>query len=177
MRDCPAPPLSLGSARMFDGLLTGRACRVGSRAAPRTFAEAVRAALALGLLRLHRSPRCAAPVTRSRRTRRPGAVDPPPPTRCPATAPARTGAPTRADRRRRSRSALLLPLSGPNADLGKAMLEAAQMALFETGGDTADPGAARQRGHGEGAAVRRRAAIAEGATVILGPLLAAEVER
>src|SRR5438046_3056241 len=29
--------------------------------------------------------------------------------------------------------ALLLPLSGPNAGLGRAMLDAAQMALFDTG--------------------------------------------
>src|SRR5437588_430472 len=31
--------------------------------------------------------------------------------------------------------ALLVPQSGPNADLGKSMLEAAQLALFETGSD------------------------------------------
>ena len=31
--------------------------------------------------------------------------------------------------------AVLLPLSGANAELGKAMLEAAQMALFTTGND------------------------------------------
>ena len=31
--------------------------------------------------------------------------------------------------------AILLPLSGPNADLGKAMLDAAQLALFTTGND------------------------------------------
>ena len=30
---------------------------------------------------------------------------------------------------------LLVPMSGPNAELGKAMLEAAQLALFTTGGD------------------------------------------
>ncbi|MGD9615839.1 MAG: penicillin-binding protein activator [Alphaproteobacteria bacterium] len=70
---------------------------------------------------------------------------------------------------------VLLPLSGPNAELGKAMLEAAQLALFATEGerltlvprDTAGPG---------GAAAAARSAITDGATLILGPLLAAEVE-
>jgi ABC-type branched-subunit amino acid transport system substrate-binding protein len=68
---------------------------------------------------------------------------------------------------------VLLPLSGPNAELGKAMLEAAQLALFATSGekltlvprDTAGPG---------GAAGAARAAITDGAQLLLGPLLAAE---
>jgi ABC-type branched-subunit amino acid transport system substrate-binding protein len=71
--------------------------------------------------------------------------------------------------------AVLVPLSGPNAELGKAMLEAAQLALFTTAGerltlvprDTAGPG---------GAAAAARAAVAEGAQLLLGPLLAAEAE-
>ncbi|HEX3862880.1 MAG TPA: penicillin-binding protein activator [Stellaceae bacterium] len=69
--------------------------------------------------------------------------------------------------------ALLVPLSGPNAELGKSMLEAAQLALFTVGGDrlTLVP-----RDTAGGAANAARSAIAEGAQLILGPLLAAEVE-
>jgi branched-chain amino acid transport system substrate-binding protein len=71
--------------------------------------------------------------------------------------------------------ALLVPLSGTNAELGKAMLEAAQLALFATPSerltvmprDTAGPG---------GAAGAARSAVAGGAQLILGPLLAADVE-
>jgi ABC-type branched-subunit amino acid transport system substrate-binding protein len=71
--------------------------------------------------------------------------------------------------------ALLVPLSGPNAELGKAMLEAAQLALFTTGSDrlTLIP---RDTAGADGAAGAARSAIGEGAQVILGPLLAADVE-
>ena len=71
--------------------------------------------------------------------------------------------------------ALLLPLSGPNAELGKAMLEAAQLALFTAAGDqlTLIP---RDTAGASGAAGAARSAIAEGAQLILGPLLAADVE-
>jgi branched-chain amino acid transport system substrate-binding protein len=70
---------------------------------------------------------------------------------------------------------VLLPLSGANAELGKAMLEAAQLALFATAGekltlvprDTAGPG---------GAAAAARSAVTDGATLLLGPLLTPEVE-
>src|SRR5213078_727923 len=60
--------------------------------------------------------------------------------------------------------ALLVPLSGANAGLGKAMLEAAQLALFTTASErlTLVP--------------RDTAGTADGAQLILGPLLAAEVE-
>ena len=71
--------------------------------------------------------------------------------------------------------ALLVPLSGPNAELGKAMLEAAQMALFTTGSErlTLIP---RDSVGPAGAAGAARSAIAEGAQLLLGPLLASEVE-
>jgi branched-chain amino acid transport system substrate-binding protein len=70
--------------------------------------------------------------------------------------------------------ALLLPMSGPVAALGKAMLQAAQLALFTTSNehltliprDTAAPA---------GAAPAARSAIGDGAQLILGPLLAADV--
>jgi ABC-type branched-subunit amino acid transport system substrate-binding protein len=72
--------------------------------------------------------------------------------------------------------ALLLPLSGPNADLGKAMLDAAQLALFTTGGERLSLLPRDTGGTPDGAAGAARAVIGEGATLILGPLLAAEVE-
>lgn len=72
--------------------------------------------------------------------------------------------------------ALLVPLSGPNAELGKGMLEAAQLALFVTGGDRLTLVPRDSGGSAEAAANAARSAISEGATLILGPLLAAEVE-
>jgi branched-chain amino acid transport system substrate-binding protein len=70
---------------------------------------------------------------------------------------------------------LLVPLSGANAELGKSMLEAAQLALF-TVGDRLTLVPRDTAGTPEGAANAARQAIAEGAKLLLGPLLAAEVE-
>jgi ABC-type branched-subunit amino acid transport system substrate-binding protein len=62
---------------------------------------------------------------------------------------------------------LLLPLSGPNAELGKAMLDAAQLALFERGGDRLTLVPRDTRGTAGCAADAARAAIADGAGIIL----------
>ena len=70
--------------------------------------------------------------------------------------------------------ALLLPLSGPNAELGKAMLEAAQLALFTTGSDKLTLVPRDTTGTADGAANAARAVIADGAKLILGPLIADE---
>lgn len=70
------------------------------------------------------------------------------------------------------RVAILLPLSGPLANVGQPMLQAAQLALPPTGAPALvqkDTG-----GTPEGAAAAARAAIAEGAGMILGPLTSAE---
>jgi len=72
--------------------------------------------------------------------------------------------------------ALLLPLSGPNADLGKAMLEAAQLALFTTGSDKLTLVPRDTTGTAAGAADAAKAVIADGARLILGPLIADEVD-
>jgi branched-chain amino acid transport system substrate-binding protein len=72
--------------------------------------------------------------------------------------------------------ALLVPLSGANAELGQALLDAAQLALFETGGDRLVLIPRDTGGNAAGAASAARAAIGEGAQLILGPLLAPEVE-
>jgi branched-chain amino acid transport system substrate-binding protein len=71
--------------------------------------------------------------------------------------------------------ALLAPLSGANAALGQAILDAAQMALFEPSGGALKLIPRDTGGTAEGAAAAARATIAEGAQLILGPLLAAEV--
>jgi ABC-type branched-subunit amino acid transport system substrate-binding protein len=86
---------------------------------------------------------------------------PAPPPSAPQTGPQKVG--------------LLLPLSGPNATLGKAMLDAAELALFESGGDRLTLVPRDTNGTAAGAADAARAAIAEGAGLILGPLTAAEV--
>ena len=72
--------------------------------------------------------------------------------------------------------AVLLPLSGANADLGRAMLEAAQLALFTTGGDKLTLIPRDTTGTAQGAADAARAVIADGAKLILGPLIADEAE-
>ncbi len=71
--------------------------------------------------------------------------------------------------------ALLLPLSGPNAELGKAMLEAAQLALFTTGSDKLTLVPRDTTGTADGAARAAKSTIDDGAKLILGPLIADEV--
>ncbi len=68
--------------------------------------------------------------------------------------------------------ALLAPLTGPNAALGPALVNAAQLALTPEGSpalDVRDTG-----GTPEGAAAAASAALAAGAGLIIGPLTAAE---
>jgi branched-chain amino acid transport system substrate-binding protein len=73
------------------------------------------------------------------------------------------------------RVALLLPLSGPNAALGRALLDAAQLAVFEVGDDELVLLPRDTGGTPEGAAAAADAAIAAGARLIVGPLFAADV--
>jgi ABC-type branched-subunit amino acid transport system substrate-binding protein len=74
----------------------------------------------------------------------------------------------------RERVGLLLPLSGANRQLGQALLNAAQMALF----DQADPGIELlprdTGGTAAGAAEAARAAMAQGARALAGPLTLTE---
>jgi len=68
--------------------------------------------------------------------------------------------------------ALLAPLTGPNAERGLALKQAAELALSPPGSphlDVRDTG-----GTGPGAAAAAQAAIAGGAALIIGPLTAAE---
>lgn len=68
--------------------------------------------------------------------------------------------------------ALLAPLTGPNAERGQALVNAAQLALAQPGGpalDVRDTG-----GTPQGAAAAATAALAAGAGLIIGPLTSAE---
>jgi branched-chain amino acid transport system substrate-binding protein len=74
------------------------------------------------------------------------------------------------------RVAMLLPLSGQNAVLGNAMLDAAQMALYDVADEKLELLPHDTQGTAEAAAAAARTAVSEGARLIIGPLLAAEVE-
>jgi ABC-type branched-subunit amino acid transport system substrate-binding protein len=71
---------------------------------------------------------------------------------------------------------LLLPLSGPSAALGQAMLQASEMALFDAPDNGIELLPRDTQGAASGAADAARDVIAQGAKLIIGPLLAAEVE-
>lgn len=68
--------------------------------------------------------------------------------------------------------AILLPLTGGNAELGASMLKAAQLALSQPGSPTLD--SRDTGGTPDGAARAAREALAAGDTIILGPLTSAE---
>jgi branched-chain amino acid transport system substrate-binding protein len=72
----------------------------------------------------------------------------------------------------RQKVAILLPLSGPRADLGQAMLKAAQLALEAPDSPMLD--ARDTGGSPEGAAAAAREAMAGGDQLILGPLTSPE---
>lgn len=71
--------------------------------------------------------------------------------------------------------ALLLPLSGPNAALGRALLNAAELATFDIGNDSFTLLPRDTAGTPEGATAAAQSALAAGASLILGPLFATEV--
>jgi len=76
----------------------------------------------------------------------------------------------------KAKVALLLPLSGPSAAIGQAMLDAAQMAMFEIGDAKLELLVRDSGGTGTAAAAAAHGAITDGARLVIGPLLAAEVE-
>lgn len=119
-------------------------------------------------------PEVAAPTSEPAATEAPSLVAPPvtatpiPANETPAPAPG-TGGP-------HVEVGLLLPLSGQAASLGQAMLEAAQMALFETGNDQLELLVRDSGGDAATAAAAAHSVIDGGAKLILGPLLSTEVE-
>ena len=73
------------------------------------------------------------------------------------------------------RVGLLLPLSGANAAIGQALLDAAQLALFDLGDERLEIVPRDTHGRPEGAREAVQAALAAGVEVILGPLFSASV--
>lgn len=74
-----------------------------------------------------------------------------------------------------SRVALLVPLTGPQARIGQAMLNAAELAIEDAGNDRLLLLPKDTGGTPEGAAAAANKALDEGARLILGPLLASSV--
>lgn len=73
-------------------------------------------------------------------------------------------------------AAILLPLSGPQSQLGSALLNAAQLALFEIGDDSFTLVPVDTKGTPEGAAAAVQTAVAQHAEIILGPLFGTEAK-
>ncbi len=71
---------------------------------------------------------------------------------------------------------LLLPLSGPGANVGSEMLNAAQIALFDLGEERFTLLPRDTKGSPAEAAEAARKLVGEGAKLILGPLFATEVD-
>jgi ABC-type branched-subunit amino acid transport system substrate-binding protein len=108
--------------------------------------------------------------------------NPPPPPPAPkpvapvAPAPAPAPVPVPVKPQLGAKIGLLLPLSGQYAGLGRALLQSAEMALFDTGDDSFTlmvEDAASSQGP-EGAA---RKLLAGGANILLGPVFGADVRR
>ena len=74
------------------------------------------------------------------------------------------------------RVALLLPLTGSNKKIGRAMLNAAQLALFSFSEKTFELLVHDTKGTPSGAIDAAQLAIGDGAQLILGPLLSASVK-
>ena len=72
--------------------------------------------------------------------------------------------------------AILLPLSGQNANLGESMLLAAEMALFDVGHSKFELMPKDTAGTAAGAEAAARAVINDGAKLIIGPVFAFEVK-
>jgi len=108
-------------------------------------------------------------------------VTAPPPTAVPLPAgppipQAAAPTPVQAVTNGRAKVALLVPLTGPNSTVGQAMLDAANMALFDVSTDIAlmprDTG-----GTPDGASAATSRALSDGAGLILGPVFSGEAGR
>lgn len=99
---------------------------------------------------------------------------PPPPPQAPA-APVQVAPPqATAPADDRIRVGLLLPLSGRNEPIGQAMLDAAQMAVFDLADDRFLLVPRDTGGTSDGAVAAAQDALAAGAQLLLGPLFSAE---
>jgi ABC-type branched-subunit amino acid transport system substrate-binding protein len=77
---------------------------------------------------------------------------------------------------RSATAAVLVPLSGPQAAIGTALLNAAQLAMFEIGDDTFTLLPFDTKGTPEGAVAAAQAAVAQHADIVIGPLFAGEAK-
>ena len=73
------------------------------------------------------------------------------------------------------RIALLLPLSGSDADIGRDLLDAAQLALFDASPENFELTPRDTKGTPEGARDAAESAMQNGAQIILGPLFSSSV--
>lgn len=74
------------------------------------------------------------------------------------------------------RVGLLVPLTGPSATIGQALLNAAEMALFDVGDEHLVLQVYDSQGTAEGATQAAQRAISHGAQLLLGPLFSAEAK-
>lgn len=77
--------------------------------------------------------------------------------------------------RAKQRVGLLLPLSGPRADLGQSMLRAAELALFDVADSRFELVVRDTKGTPGGAEAAARDAIDAGANMLLGPVFSSSV--
>ena len=95
----------------------------------------------------------------------------------PSAAPFQTGQTTLGQTRSdQTRIALLVPLSGRGAPIGRALLDAVQLALFEAARDDLELLIFDTQGTAAGAEDAARLAVQDGAGLILGPLFGASAE-
>lgn len=76
---------------------------------------------------------------------------------------------------KQTKVALIVPLSGKSAALGQAMVNAAQLAVYDSGGAGFELMPRDTSGTPDGALKAYREAVASGANLIIGPLFATEV--
>lgn len=72
--------------------------------------------------------------------------------------------------------ALLLPLSGPQANIGQSLLNAAQLAVYDVGDDKFALLPQDTQGTPQGAFAAMNKAMADGAQLMIGPVFSPEVE-
>jgi len=106
----------------------------------------------------------------------PPASAPKPVVTLPAPAPAPTPAPQPAKPQIGAKIGLLLPLSGQYAGLGRSLLQAAEMALFDTGDDSFTL-LTEDTASGQGPEGAARKLLAGGANILLGPVFGGDVRR
>jgi ABC-type branched-subunit amino acid transport system substrate-binding protein len=70
---------------------------------------------------------------------------------------------------------LLLPLTGPSGALGQAMLDAAEMALYDLADEQLELLTRDTKGTPDGAGAAAQQVLSQGAQIVLGPLLSPEV--